>query len=148
MMIAPLLAKALAIAVVIYAPCPGDPVAAGCALRDTNTVYVNPTSMGEVRLQPVSGVVQLQNRNHELGHIIDYNFLTNADRGMFEAIVHIRRPWVDPPNSPQEWFAEAVRLCGRSSRWLSRYTLNYGYQPTLYQHRKVCRWLATIGARP
>jgi hypothetical protein len=66
---------------------------------------------------------------------------------MFEALMHDARPWRSPPNSPHEQFAEAVRLCAISVRWLDRYGLAYGYSPTRFQHRKVCRWLESLGTR-
>lgn len=146
-----LLAKALAIAVITYGPCP-DPgmeaFVAGCVVRP-NQVYVSRTSPLKGPLAPIA---LEQVRNHELGHVIDFNLLTNADRGTFEYLTHqTGRPWTDPDpyaDQPQEQFAEAVRLCGRSTRWLSRYEIDYGYDPTLRQHRKMCRWLASIGSRP
>jgi hypothetical protein len=133
---AALLAKALAIAVITYAPCPHVADAWGCAFRP-NLVYVSAVNASD----------QVQVRNHELGHVIDYELLTNSDRGMFEALMHDARPWRSPPNSPHEQFAEAVRLCAISVRWLDRRDLAYGYLPTRFQHRKVCRWLESLGAR-
>jgi hypothetical protein len=82
--------------------------------------------------------MQLQVRNHELGHVIDFALLTNSDRGMFEALMHMQRPWNDAPDSPHEQFAEAVRLCAISVRWRDRHELAYGYLPT---------WLESLGAR-
>jgi hypothetical protein len=141
--VAALLAKALAIAVITYAPCPHVADAWGCAIRP-NLVYVS-TVVAKRRCAARADQVQV--RNHELGHVIDYELLTNSDRGMFEALMHDARPWRSPPNSPHEQFAEAVRLCAISVRWLDRRDLAYGYLPTRFQHRKVCRWLESLGTR-
>lgn len=138
-----LLTKALVIAVVSYGPCPGVPDAYGCAIRP-NVIYL---STVDAAGQPLPSWLLRQNRNHELGHIADYNLLTNADRGTFEALMHMRRPWVDPPDSPHEQFAEAVRWCAHSTRWPRSGGGGFGYRPTVHQHRKICRWLSSIGAR-
>jgi hypothetical protein len=131
-----LIAKALAVAVFIHAPCPGDTTmdaefGSACAVAP-NVVYV-------------AGPLPHQTYMHELGHIIDYNFLTDQDRGTFLALIHERRWWLDPSsNSPHEKFAEAVAHCARNPRWRVGHTWGYEYYPTLYEHRKVCRWLGTI----
>lgn len=135
---AALLAKAMAIAVISYSPCPQFDVATSCAIRP-NLVFVSPVLYEGGPL--ASRFIQRTQLNHELGHLIDYNFLTDSDRGMFLGLMRMKRPWVDPPNSPHEQFAEAVRLCARSTRWPSS-DGGYHYWPTVFQHRKVCRWLA------
>lgn len=145
-----LLAKALAIAVISVgpaAPCNG----VGACAYPPNHIYIatqwwSGTADAYVAYDPAD---RLNTRNHELGHIVDYNLLTDQDRGMFQAIMHRKGEWRQAVNSPHEQFAEAFRLCAISTRYVSRHQgLGFGYNPTLFQHRKVCRWLATIGARP
>lgn len=131
-----LLAHALAITLVIHAPCPVGTEPA-CAYR-ANVVYV---ADDWARRDP-------QMFPHEMGHIVDYNFTTNSDRGTFEAIMQMNRPWdaIDG-NAPKEQYAEAFALCARSIRWPPRRGGSYRYSPTVAQHRKVCRLFAAIGQR-
>jgi hypothetical protein len=135
-MISLLILKALAIAVITVGPCPGlapgDP-ALGCAVPP-NRIYL------------VETPITLRTRNHELGHLIDYNFLTNADRGTFSYLIHERRAWDAPGNSPHEQFAEAVSMCARSARFPDGYS-GYGYTPSTAQHRRICRWLTRVAQR-
>lgn len=150
---AALLAKALAIAVISYSPgyaAPTCPRGAGACASPPGGVIIKTSWWSDTanRFVPIDSMDLLSARNHELGHIIDYNLLTDQDRGMFLALAHTTRSWIDPPNSPHEQFAEAFRLCAISTRWVSHYQpIGFGYWPTLYQHRKVCRWMATIGGR-
>lgn len=137
-----LLAKAIVIAIIIHAPCPGHEARDGCAMRP-NIVYLSPGLD-----LPWEGRARRWAAAHELGHIVDYNFLTNADRGMFEALTHQHRAWERGPNAPQEQFAEAVTTCERSMYWPPSVGGAYEYHPAVFEHRKICRWLATIGARP
>jgi len=130
--VAGLIAKALAIAVFIHAPCPGDTTmdpawGSACAVAPT-TIYV-------------AGPLPHATYLHELGHLIDYNFLSDKDRGTFLAITHDRRWWMTAPNSPRERFAEAFAQCALNPRRLVSRTFGYGYYPSLREHRKVCRWL-------
>lgn len=151
-----LLAKALLIAAISVGPgpwpCgqePGVTVRDGCAVPPNQiyvpTVWWSDTAGGEVPFAPAD---ILNMRNHELGHVVDYNFLTDPDRGMFKALMRDRRVgWRLAANSPHERFAEAFRLCATSVRYVSRYMADgggYGYRPTLYQHRKVCRWMTGL----
>lgn len=140
---AALLAKALAIATIIYSPCPGDRDALACTLAP-NVVYI------------ASGSSAVGVLNHELGHVIDFNFLTDVDRGRFQA--YARKPhaylwrglayptvWWGEPNPFGEEFAEAVRMCARSTRFPDSSSV-YNWTPTTTTHRRVCRWLAYLGA--
>lgn len=129
-----LLAKALVLATVIWAPCPGKPVGWSCAFR-SNVAYVSPGS-------PVDERTQFW---HEMGHIVDFNLLTDQDRGTFAYLIHDHRPWWSPNDAPGEQFAEAFRLCVTSMRWVSRRQEDYGYTPTLHQHHRMCRWMRTLG---
>lgn len=130
-----LIAKALSLAVIAYSPCPAMDVPA--CTEPPNVVYVGD---GVER-----GVL-----NHELGHVIDFNLLTDADRGRFRVYALRQRAWYfsgqpfptlwwGEPNPFGEEFAEAVRMCARSVRFPDRGL--YNWMPTVDTHRRVCRWL-------
>lgn len=134
-----LLAKVLAVAVIIHAPCP-DPSAGGSCTVPPDTIYLTSDQL----LGPA--VVY-----HELGHIVDFEFLSPSDRTMFKRLTHDTGQWWTPDevargDAPAERFAEAFRLCVHSTKWPAQFT--GGYLPSVKTHRRVCRWLAEIGKRP
>jgi hypothetical protein len=65
----------------VIAPCPGQSNAIACVDQPA-TIYTTEW--------PLTRNI----RNHELGHVIDFEVLTNADRGTFEYLTHQNRPWV------------------------------------------------------
>lgn len=133
---AALIAKALAIAVFIHAPCPGETrdlrFGSACAMAP-QTVYAY-------------GQVTHTDYMHELGHIYDYNFLTDQQRGTFLYLIHEKRWWLAPaPNSPHEKFAVAFSFCARNpDRLMGHAAGDFGYFPSRRTHRRVCRWMATL----
>ena len=84
--------------------------------------------------------------DHELGHVFDYTRMTDAGRARFMAIMGLRGPWRQEPNSPHEQFAEGFRMCVRSPRRPDRRWWGYDYHPTRGQHRAVCRLLERAAA--
>ena len=93
---------------------------------------------------------------HELGHHFDYDDMTDQDRADFEAINGDPRPWRSPPNSPNEQFAEAYRMCAeirvlkwKHDRWGSLWlpTGAYGWEPGPKRHKKACAIIRRAASR-
>lgn len=91
---------------------------------------------------------------HELGHVFDFDVLTDQDRAEFQAIVGNARPWVDTADyweSPNEQFAEAYRDCAvygmQVTAWdiASRYA--YSYEPSVKTQRTVCHMIRSLSAQ-
>jgi hypothetical protein len=129
-----LIAQALTIATFVVSPCPGQENDVACTDMQTSTVYTS--------VWPMPRWIH----DHELGHIIDARVLTNADRGTFEYLTHQSRPWeatASDPNSPQEQFAEAFRMCVRSTRQPDGNSI-FGFEPSVHTFRRICRWMNTL----
>lgn len=128
-----------------FDPCPAAGVS--CAYQDPPTIHLSAHGRRARRVLL-----------HELGHVFDYTRLTDSDRGTFLAIMRDERPWRAPPNSPHEQFAVAYSACAMwpwferrkwRRRWyLVRYRIEgYAYEPTFFQHRKVCALIRTTDDR-
>lgn len=82
---------------------------------------------------------------HELGHLWDWQELTDRDRLAFARIRRARpgSPWVDdahPERSLNEEFAEGYALCAVHARIrVAVHTTGYGFRVTPRQHRPTCR---------
>jgi hypothetical protein len=126
-----LLAKALMVATIAWSPCPTTDYTTSCTIGEH--VYMAPGEAGWFK--------------HELGHVFDAAYLTNADRGTFEYLAHLHQPWLGNTNPPVEQFAEAFRYCAHSTRFPPR-IVYFTYDPTVRQHRRMCAWLATLADRP
>jgi hypothetical protein len=77
---------------------------------------------------------------HEMGHQFDYS-ATDTMREAFEEATHDSRPWRTAPNSPNEQFAEAYRIC---ARWGGRtpflaQTAGYDFRVLASRQPVVCR---------
>lgn len=87
---------------------------------------------------------------HELGHVFDYDRLTDARRNWLRRLMRTRRPWraIEGSNTvaADETFAEAYMLCARRKVDWEEWDGGgeYLYNPTRRQHRKVCRYLRKL----
>lgn len=103
--------------------------ARACAMAP-NIVYVDTHTLADAALRT---------RNHELGHIFDYNYMDDGARNRFRTIMRESRTWRSvTAESPHERFAEAFTLCVRSVRFPRSNGGAYGYAPTVRQHRAIC----------
>ena len=101
---------------VIYAPCPDNQDAAGCA-----AVEITPDGHGGFVCADADGCIWLADRGdrfaraHELGHIFDAQVLDDRDRARFTRLLGFRRgrPWFsdDDRASPGEVFADLYAEC-------------------------------------
>jgi hypothetical protein len=141
----------------VRGPCPGgvdgnDGVVVGCTIEEAGReiVYLDRRAGG--------GRFDFL---HELGHVFDDVAMTDLARVRFRAIMHDTNPgWDDPYpgelgyDTPAERFADSYALCAlrrrlvadsldNDLRWAGagngRALSSYGYRPTEFQHRKVCR---------
>jgi hypothetical protein len=105
---------------------------------------------GEIWLPPGAGRFA---RWHELGHIFDYQVLTDADRAWFTPQLGFpsNRPWEaanyddESPGftEPAERFADAYAHC--ALRTVPSSIVSYGYLPGPRTHRRVCTAIALLG---
>jgi hypothetical protein len=115
-------------------PCPFV-VAAACADLENATVYV-------ARGEPPFILY------HELGHLYDFQDLTDGDREWFTRMLGLSGPWNQgsgpmAQESPMERFADAYATCAlgwRPDR--GQWAVAYGYEPTGKRHRSICRAIA------
>jgi hypothetical protein len=86
---------------------------------------------------------------HELGHVYDYQRMTDSTRATFVSIMRLgptgwwqrpqhSEPWDD--GAPAEQFAQAYALCALAVRRddIQEWDSVYGYWPTRQQHLRVC----------
>ena len=133
-----------------YEPCPTAPEALGCADVETGDVYVRTRDRFA--------------RWHELGHVFDWQVLTDADRAWFTRLLRFppETPWWSDDAmqegegvSPSEQFADAYAACGMGrspagrrvqSRVVVEWTTGYDYYPTVRQHQRICTLIVRIGS--
>lgn len=122
--------------------CPEDTEAliAACANTATGDIYL-----------PVAGSFALQ---HELGHLVDAQLLTDGDRRWFTRRLGMSPglAWRDAAKwrTPSEVFADAYAACALKwspGRKRGRWEVAYDYIPSLRQHRRVCAGLDRVAAR-
>ena len=84
---------------------------------------------------------------HELGHLFDYQVLTDADRAAFQRIIHLAGPWRPGTGAagPAEFFAVAYSQCALHSSVRRASTLGYGYRTTPKRHQAVCDLIRNAG---
>jgi hypothetical protein len=82
---------------------------------------------------------------HELGHVFDYEALTDTARAAVQDALDDHRPWWNPaPDQSfpgQEISAEAYSWCAMRGRYLTRPIINsaYAYHPGPRRFHRVCR---------
>jgi hypothetical protein len=82
---------------------------------------------------------------HELGHVFDYEVMTDAARSALQDALDDHRPWWTPttehPYPGQEVSAEAYSWCAMRGRYLTRPVVNsaYAYHPGPKRFRRACR---------
>jgi hypothetical protein len=133
--------------VIVRAPCPGFPGAAGCYDWTTQTVYVKP---GADRFA----------YKHELGHAFDDVMLSGGERNRFRTLTHQRgAQWwklatdelgAYARSSVGEQFADAYANCAlHNGTWRrrdgvieQRWETSTTYAPSPSVHRAVCSFIA------
>jgi hypothetical protein len=90
-------------------------------------------------------------RAHEMGHVFDFEVLTDGDHHWFARMFGIRGPWSD---WKREVFADAYANCDlRTKPWADHGKLvglfegGHGYNPPLKRHRAICDAIKRIGRR-
>jgi hypothetical protein len=100
---------------------------------------------------------------HEIGHVFDYQALTDEQRAWFarELGFNPASSWLPEPDDHEsatagEVFADAYAMCAmnrspagsrtRRGRIVVNWQSGYGYMPTVRQHRRVCNaiWFVAI----
>jgi hypothetical protein len=138
---------------VIYAPCPDSPDAGGCAYADQAALARD--AYGAKCRNP-DGCVYVANhdrfnRLHELGHVFDARYLTDANRAWFARKLGMAGPWLTGRTgiaTAGEQFADAYANCvmgngygRRGGMWESSY--DYNFQPR--RHRRICLAIEAVG---
>ena len=132
-----------------YEPCPTAPWALGCADVESGIVYLDTDDRFT--------------RWHELGHLFDWQLLTDTDRTMFTRLLGFdaETPWWSDDAmydrigiSPSEQFADAYASCalGRSpaghgepgGRTVVEWATGYDYYPTVRQHQRICNAIGAL----
>jgi hypothetical protein len=117
------------------AACPLATWAPACTWAGAHAIYFRP------------GAAMRVDFVHELGHRFDYRMPDWARRA-FLRLTRDPRPWRSPGGSPHERFADAYSVCARSPRRVPRRFLSsFGYAPSRWQHRAVCRLISRVGQR-
>jgi hypothetical protein len=119
------------------AGCPGRDDVVACANVDSAEVFVAGADAFE--------------RWHELGHLFDYQRLTDTDRGRLTPLLGFRpgAPWwsTEEDDQPGEFFADAYAACAlrlsprgyrRGRALILDWQTAYGYFPTARRHARVC----------
>lgn len=115
-------------------PCPYE--GGSCSSADSDHIYVAPGAGAAVRY-------------HEIGHQFDRQVLTAQDRKWFMRLFNQGATWDGPV---EETFANAYAACAvepfrmtsRNGVRIYESTLEFGYMPTLKQHRAACNAIAVI----
>ena len=86
---------------------------------------------------------------HELGHLFDYQVLTDADRAAFQRIVGVTGAWRPGTGAagPAEYFAVAYSQCALHRTVRRSNTLGYGYRTTPRRHQAVCELIRSAYQR-
>lgn len=121
----------------IRGPCPGLPIYEGCADLAEGVVYLNAAAE---HADPWGPTLEGEIREHELGHIYDWRYLSETERISFRRLV--RAPTLLPwwgEDSVSEWFADAYASCslGRRIGWPGYWSPHVG------RGRDVCRFIAS-----
>lgn len=119
------------------AACPYYAEGGSCSYTDSADIYLAPGAGASVRY-------------HEVGHQFDRQVLTDADRGWFIRLFDRGATW---EGEVEETFANAYAACAvEPFRMVRRHgvrvydsTLEFGYMPTVRQHRRACNAIAVIG---
>lgn len=83
---------------------------------------------------------------HEIGHHFDAERMSSGARAAFTRLAGLgARPWKGGANPPNERFAAAYAMCGTSSSAPARTHWEYGYRPSVSEHRAVCGLIGQVG---
>ena len=87
---------------------------------------------------------------HELGHVFDQEWMTDAARDAFMNATGLERDWwsADGGAPPAELFADAYALCSFYGARIARditTPVGYGWKPTVAEQRLVCGLIQGVG---
>jgi hypothetical protein len=87
---------------------------------------------------------------HELGHVFDREWMTDADRAAFMTAIGRAGGWwsADSGAPPAELFADAYSLCSIYGARIARditAPVGYGWEPTSSLQRTVCGLMQAVG---
>lgn len=108
-------------------------VAFGCAPEFASVIFIQPHNK-----HAKSALL------HELGHRFDWQ-MRKLVRIEFGRIINDIRQWTEQPNSLQEQFAEAYRMCAQPK--IKDLHFSAYYLPTAGQHEEVCALIRNEGER-
>ncbi len=112
--------------------------ASACTGPESATIWLDPLVLQE-------RAAVRETLLHELGHRVDY-VMPEWMRLRFLSLRRDKRAWRAPPNSPNEQFAEAWRLCAERGLRI-REPIDeggYNYFPSPRLHGQVCRMVSRL----